>query len=411
VAGGADFIDLEYDLDHSTVDRVRSAAGDAGTRVIWSLHDFEGVPEDLGSILSRMVRSSDGVAKVAVTPKSTADLYRLLVVSDDSGPAERIVVGMGEFGTLTRVAPSRFGSMLTFCSVPGASAAPGHLTPQDLATIYRIGAQKRDWPLFAVVGNPVGHSRSPHYHNARFEAAGADALYVPILVDQFSELLSLAEALPLHGLSVTIPHKQAALYAASERSAEATAVGAANTLVRGQSGWVATNTDVIGFMAPLEELQSELTGLRALVLGAGGASRGVVYALARAGVSVLLHNRTHSRAEQLCAEFAGLPEADSLALPSPVQTEEITGDTQPVDIVVNTTSVGMHGDGDPASWYEFHGTEIVYDIVYTPPETPLIVRAAEAGCRVITGDRMFEAQAAAQFELFLTLTTGQRDGG
>lgn len=410
IEAAPDYVDLEYDLASDDFGPLAARADEHGVTIIWSLHDLTGVPEDLAATLDSMVQSEGGVAKVAVTPQSTADLLRLVEAADGSEASPRIVIGMGPYGTLTRVAPARFGSLLTFGSVPGAQAAPGHLSPQELFEVYRVGDQRGGWPLFAVVGNPVAHSRSPHYHNARFVEGKASALYAPLLVDEFSALMALADRLPLHGLSVTIPHKESALSTSDEQSPEAKAIGAANTLVRVRDGWHATNTDVLGFLAPLEEVQGQLGGLTALVLGAGGAARGVVYALARSGVNALVWNRTRARATELCAQLAALPDADALSLPRALSDPAELEDAGPVELVVNTTSLGMHGEGDPAPWYSFHGTELVYDIVYTPPETPLVKRAAAAGCRVITGDRMFAAQAAAQFELFFAIATGFQDG-
>ena len=120
--------------------------------------------------------------------------------------------------------------------------------------------------------------------------------------------------------------------------------------------------------------------------------------------NVIVWNRTASRARELVRELATITGADSLSV-LPPGSDGAPDEPPSVDIIVNTTSLGMHGEGDPAPWYRFAGHEIVYDIVYTPPETPLVKRAATAGCRVITGDRMFAAQAAAQYELYRVLAT------
>lgn len=409
VEAGFHYIDLEADLPPDATRSLEAACLTRGTRIIWSLHDIFGMPEGLTDLLDTLPRTPDGIAKIAVTPNSTEDLLRLLEASDRCSVRERIVVGMGPFGTVTRVAPERFGSFLSFCSVPGSSAAPGHLTPQVLAQTYRLRDQRAGWPLFAVVGNPVAHSRSPAYHNGRFLASGTHALYVPILVDSVPALFTLADRLPLLGISVTIPHKQEVIKHVAHLSPEVAATGAANTLVRAPDGWRGLNTDVLGFLAPLEELVESLEGIRALVLGAGGASRGIVFGLARAGAIVSVHNRTTARATTLCDELSSLPDAFSHP-PVTVTAAELQNADQRMDVIINTTSLGMNGNGDPAPWLSFHGSEIVYDIVYTPPQTPFIMRAAEAGCRVITGDRMFDAQAAAQFELYSALATGTADG-
>jgi 3-dehydroquinate dehydratase/shikimate dehydrogenase len=257
--------------------------------------------------------------------------------------------------------------------------------------------------VFAVIGRPISHSRSPAYHNGRFAQDGVDAVYVPVLVDEVAAFFELTEMLPVLGASVTIPHKQHVIRYLTEPGDDVRAAQACNTVVRVPQGWRGINTDVIGFLAPLDEvLTVSLAGTTVLVLGAGGAARGVLYALLSREADVLVWNRTASRAGELASSMADFAAGGSVRA-----VEAASGELSRIDVVVNTTSVGMHGEGDPAPWYEFRGHEVVYDIVYTPPDTPMIQRAAEAGCRVITGDRMFRAQAAAQYELYRTLATGE----
>ena len=126
------------------------------------------------------------------------------------------------------------------------------------------------------------------------------------------------------------------------------------------------------------------------------------YALLSRGVHVRLWNRTPDRARALAAYLAAIP-----GLPGSLEVapDEETARLCRADLVVNTTSVGMHGEGDPAPWYEFDAGQVACDIVYTPPETPFIRRARRCGSRVVTGDRMFEAQAALQYELYREAAT------
>lgn len=406
VGGGFDYIDLESDLADDEVHRELVAqAHEAGVTIIRSHHDFEGVPENLTVLLTSLPRSAGEIPKCAVTPGSTADLVRLLETAHELGDTTRVLIGMGEYGLPTRILVHRFGNLLTFASAPGESAAPGHLSPQSLAESYRVDEHTDSTRLFAVVGNPIGHSKSPAYHNGRFAWESIDACYVPVLVDEVDSFFRLADRLPLFGFSVTIPHKRTVMTHLTEAGEDVRAADACNTVVRVPGGWRGVNTDVIGFLAPLDEvLEAPLAGVRTLVLGAGGAARGVVYGLLSRGASVVIWNRTASKARALVAELGAIVQTSSLSV-LPADEDGAPAETPPLDIVVNTTSVGMHGEGDPAPWYRFAGHEIVYDIVYTPPETPMIARAAEAGCRVITGDRMFAAQAAAQYELYRVLAT------
>ncbi len=404
VEAGYDFIDLESDLQPST-DQLALRAHEAGLGVIRSVHDLSGVPDDLTARVRSLPRDPREIAKAAVTPRSTADLVRIVRTARELGDQRRILLGMGAYGFPTRVLPGVLGNCLTFASAPGEAAAPGHVSPEELVTRYRLPDQSPATRVFAVIGNPIAHSKSPHYHNGRFAEDAVDACYVPVLVDEVEAFFDLAELVPVYGFSVTIPHKVSVMKHLTERGEDVEAAEACNTVVRAPSGWRGINTDVIGFLAPLDEVLSrDLAGCPVLVIGAGGAARGIVYALLSRGADVHLWNRTASRAEGLARDLGRLTGS---------RVTVLRGDGVPaatslpcVEVVVNTTSVGMHGEGDPAPWYEFTGNEVVYDVVYTPAETPMLARAAEAGCRVVTGDRMFAAQAAAQYELYRVLATG-----
>jgi shikimate 5-dehydrogenase len=147
----------------------------------------------------------------------------------------------------------------------------------------------------------------------------------------------------------------------------------------------------------LEEMPT-LSGRRALVLGAGGAARAVVYALLREGARLVVANRTKMRGAALLKELGGAPERNrAVALNDPVLLKE------PFDLIVQTTSVGMDGVSEPLPSLPLGSGQLVYDIIYTPAETPLILRGCSSGATTITGDRMFEAQAAAQSDEFLRL--------
>ncbi|TVQ24385.1 MAG: shikimate dehydrogenase [Spirochaetaceae bacterium] len=400
---GFDYIDVEADLSPAdTVRGVLDAAARGATTAIRSFHDFDGVPGDLVERMRSVSASGPCVTKAAVTPRTTADLCRIVQAADELSGSPKIVIGMGPHGFPTRVLPARLGNTFTFCSIPGSSAAPGHISPQEMHDRYRASQQRAGWPIFAVIGDPIGHSRSPEYHNARFIEDEVPAVYVPVLVDDVDDWFDLASRLGVFGFSVTIPHKESVLARLGEAADEdARGAGACNTVVRDAAGWIGTNTDTVGFLAPLDEVwRADLAGVRVLVAGAGGAARGVVYALARRGCSVYVWNRTADRAERLVHDLHPHVPDGSVAAVSGEQARSVAAS---IGIVVNATSVGMHGEGDPLDWYSFTGREVVYDIVYTPPETPVIERAAARGCRVVTGDRMFAAQAAAQYELYRAL--------
>lgn len=174
-------------------------------------------------------------------------------------------------------------------------------------------------------------------------------------------------------------------------------VGAANTLLYNRDGsWRVENTDIPGFLAPLEDQGISLEGIRAALIGAGGAARAIAAGLREEGADLYVFNRTVPRAREVLRDL-GVPEERARAL---ADLEKWQG--APFDLIVQTTSVGMKGE-DPVPGYSFLGTETVYDIIYTPPETVLLARAGKAGCRTINGQAMFDRQAELQYRAFTAL--------
>jgi shikimate dehydrogenase len=235
--------------------------------------------------------------------------------------------------------------------------------------------------LAGVLGWPVAHSRSPAMQNAAFRALGLDWHYVklPVPPELFEETVRALPASGYRGANVTIPHKLAALELADSASEAAEAIGAANTLTFSAGAIAADNTDAGGFLAALGESPA---GRTALVLGAGGAARAVVWALRDAGAAeVSVWNRTPERARELDARAVERPE--------------------PADIVVNATSVGLHDDDLSTLPLDAIGTpELACDLVYRPSgQTPFAAWAAAAGARrVVDGLEVLVRQGALSFE-------------
>jgi shikimate dehydrogenase len=244
--------------------------------------------------------------------------------------------------------------------------------------------------LLGVAGHPVGHSRSPAMHNAALAALGLDWLYVPLplVPERFVATACALEGSGFRGINVTVPHKVAAHDLAKERSQAAESIGAANTLTFADGRIAADNTDAGGFLDALEEPPG---GKRALVLGAGGSARAVVWALVQAGaaeVSVL--NRTPDRAAALAGAL-GARKVDR---------------AEAADLLVNCTSVGLgNGAGMEEAVAELGLGAIeppatVVDLVYGPETAPVAAWAAAAGSRVVGGLEVLVRQGARSFELW-----------
>ena len=234
--------------------------------------------------------------------------------------------------------------------------------------------------LAGVIGFPVAHSRSPEMHNAAFAALGLDWHYVrlPVPPDLFEETVRALPGSGYRGANVTIPHKLAALALADSATGTARAIGAANTLTFEDGGAIdADNTDAGGFLAAVGE---PVAGRSALVLGAGGAARAVVWALLDAGAAeVSVWNRTPERAREL---------ADALgarAVDTPVSA----------DIAVNATSVGLHGGSLPLEALD--PPAIAVELV-ARDATPFAEWADERGSRVVDGREILVRQGALSFQ-------------
>ncbi|MBN2551822.1 MAG: type I 3-dehydroquinate dehydratase, partial [Spirochaetales bacterium] len=356
--GGFAYVELEEDVeDPAAAEAVRSSGG----RVIRCLHELSGVPERPAERLRALPRGPGEIPMLAVTPKGCGDLPAFVDACRQLRGEEKILIAGGQFGLFSLILAARLGSLLTFCSVAGSGEPDaGQPDPRALVELYRFREQDRDTFVCGVIGNPIAHSRSPEFHNRGYQALGLNGVYLPFLVDEPGAFFRLAGMLDLRGFSVTIPHKQAVLPHLSERDGSVERVGACNTVVRRAGGWFGTNTDVRGFLAPLESGMPELLvrDTRATVIGAGGGARSVVYALRSLGIRPLIVNRTAAKAEEL-AEFFGC----SWAGLDRAGIERIRENS---DLIVQATSVGMEPEAgrDALPGYRFSGAEVVYDLVY-----------------------------------------------
>ncbi|NPA91777.1 MAG: shikimate dehydrogenase [Chloroflexi bacterium] len=259
--------------------------------------------------------------------------------------------------------------------------------------------------LVGIIGWPVEHSLSPVMHNAAFHHRGMNWAYVPLPVppDRLRDAVRGLRALGFRGANVTIPHKQAVIPLVDSITPEAQAVGAVNTIVVESDGrmW-GTNTDVLGFWSDLQAHDVQVEGERVLVLGAGGAARAVVYALARAGAQVTIANRTPARAVALARHMHHMLPARAFRVVE-WTVQDLARAAEEHTILVNTTSVGMWPEVDASPWptgVGFGRIRVVYDVIYRPQETRLLQHARAWGCKTIGGLGMLVRQGAEAWRLW-----------
>ena len=349
-----DYVDFEEGFGG---EKLLKLAHSVGAKVVRSLHKFDGPVKNLAAKLRELGKSGD-IAKVAFMPRNLRDVSNLFdLVSRSPFPVPHVVCAMGLTGFPTRALAGRLGSLWAYASVGGLSEL-GHVTPFDLVRDYRFRSVTKDAALYGVTGWPLKKTRSPEINNAAFAAEDQDAVMVPFPSETPAAALRFMNALGLRGMAVTIPHKRGIMPLLDRIDPFARKVGAVNTVVRDGARLVGCNTDVKGFAEALRAFAGELRGRKVALLGDGGAAQAVKVALKTLGARFKVFHRETP--------------------------------PQGFDVIVNATPV------DPIPDYEFTGRELVYDLVYVPEVTPLMARAAAAGCRVENGFSMLQAQAAEQ---------------
>src|ERR1700734_1507663 len=387
-AAGCQLVDVELQTAQQCkpeqLQKLRSRAA-----LILSFHDFRGTKK-LDETLEKMRSFPADFYKVVSTATTLADNVSMIQFLGRESDNHSIVgVCMGEQGIISRVLGVRAGSVFTFAAVsPGEETAPGQVTAQELRSIYRIEQVDAATRIYGVAGDPVEHSLSPVTMNAALRRENVNGVYVPLHAKTLKDLLYCLREIPLHGLSITMPYKQAILPHLDNTDAHTAKIGACNTVVRGQDGKLyGFNTDVAGIIRPIEQ-RLTIEGAKILVLGAGGAARAAVFGLKERGAEIWILNRTLAPAKKLAhqahARLVRRADLKKLAF----------------DVIINATPVGMGNTRETPLQDKEINTRYVFDMVYDPVETRLLKLAKERGAQVISGVGMFVHQAARQFEIW-----------
>jgi len=387
-AAGCQIVDLELQSalksKPEAIARLRSRAG-----LILSFHDFRATRK-LEETLGKMLKIPADFYKIVTTATTLSDNVAMMkFLQTEGGKHALIGLCMGEQGIISRVLSVRAGSVFTFGSVSAdLKTAPGQVTARDLRSIYRIDQVDTATRVYGVAGNPIERSLSPVIMNTALRRENVNGVYLPLHAKTLKDLIHCVREIPLHGLSITMPYKQAILPYLDNTDALTSKIGACNTVVRGQeSKLYGFNTDAAGVVRPLEQRLS-IENAKVLVLGAGGAARAAVFGLKERGAEVWILNRTSAKAQKLArqAKAHTIKRADLRKVA--------------FDVIINATPVGMGNTLDcPLKDQEIQA-RVVFDMVYDPVETHLLQVARAKGIAVIPGVEMFVQQAARQFEIW-----------
>ncbi len=365
--------------------KLRSRAG-----LILSFHDFRGTRK-LDETLAKMRAFPADYYKLVSTATTLSDNVEMIKFLAREGDRHSLVsMCMGEQGIISRVLGLRAGSAFTFASAGiGQETAAGQISAQELRNVYRIEQVDAATRVYGVVGDPIAHSLSPAIMNAAFRRENVNGVYLALHAKTLKDLLTCVREVPIHGVSVTMPYKEAILPYLDNTDSHTTKIGACNTVVRAQDGKLyGFNTDASGIVRPLERRLTTLENAKILVLGAGGAARAAVFGLKERGSEVYILNRSLAPAKKLAhqahARLVKRPDLKKMAF----------------DVIINATPVGLQNSRETPLQEKEINARYVFDMVYDPVETRLLKLAKERGAQVIAGIEMFVHQAARQFEIW-----------
>ena len=394
------YVDFEDDYH---IPSIQDAALAFDVKIIRSYYALHNPIYKIKEKCDSMRKTGYEIPKIIFEPKKLSDVTNLFVETKELTQYDHIVCANGLLGFPSRVLASLTNSYLTY-TMPEETAEisrkTGQISPVTMSNLYRIKSINEQTQLYGIMGWPAENPLSIEIHNLGYKKQKLNAVYIPVRTQMISEGLEFAQKVGLRGLSVTKPHKQNVLYYVTEQSPVVMQIGSSNSLVRKDDKWVAYNTDTYGFKRSLLEFLGNyrIRYKKVAVIGAGEATKAIVYVLKQLGAKVCIFNRTVNHAKQIAEKYNFKYCALEPAC-APILDEYS-------NLIIQTTSVGMETEetqkeyNDPIYFYNFRGNEMVFDIICRPSTTPLMKRASLAGCRVCNGYHMLEYQAYAQFRLF-----------
>ena len=390
---GADYVDIEVSTPREYLQPFLEESEPA--KIILSYHDFSHTQEDLNPVYETMCEMPGEIVKIVTYARDLSDNLKMFELLKRAKSEKQKLIGlcMGDLGEISRILSPLFGGYLTFGSLEtGQESAPGQIPAKTLKDIYRINAERSDFKIYGVIGNPVSKSLGYLVHNCAFQEKGSLDIYVSFLVDNVEKFFNSFKDF-FSGLSVTMPAKEKIMPLLDRIDETAQKIGAVNTVVKEGSAWVGYNTDCSGAISALEACTS-LQGKNVLILGSGGTAKAIGYGVKeKGGKLTVTYNKNKERGESLSKELdCELAHARDAGM-------------RAIDVLINCSPVGMSPNitESPFLARDFKEGMVVFDSVYNPLETRLLREAKLAGCTVIPGYELFINQAARQFELW----TGQ----
>ena len=380
---GADYIDISIGCPELS-DLIKYCKN---TKSIVSYHNHNKTPGNLQKISQKIENAGADIIKIATFANKLSDNLKIFELIRRSSK-DIIALCMGEQGEISRILGPIYGSYLTFGSLEsGSESAPGQIPAQILRDVYRVNEVEQGFDIYGLIGNPVSKSRGYLLFNPLFKHYNINAMYLNFLVADIDNFTRYFQGL-LTGFSITMPFKQELFYILNDITPEAEKIGAINTIVKDRGKITGHNTDIAGIINPLLE-KVPLKGKAVTLLGAGGAARAAAVGIMAKGGKLTILNRTISKAEKLAkdlgCDFGPVPDFENIK----------------TDILINMTSVGMVPDPDQSPVDTALVKDmVVFDGIYNPEKTKLLIEAEKNGCTIIPGTEMFIHQAAEQFKLW-----------
>ena len=362
------------------------------TKTILAYHNYRRTPDNLGTIYRKIFAYKPDAVKIVTYARQFGDNFKIFRLAQKVASwhsPKLIAFCMGDKGVISRILYRKFGLFLTYASYKsGTETARGQMPFDVLKYIYRADSINQNTKIIGLLGHPIEHSRSHLLFNALFKAGGINAVYLPFAIEPryFRRDFSLIKSfLKPAGLSITSPYKIIAMKLVDRLSKGAKEIGAINTIYRKGNKLIGINTDWIGVIESFWPLRKLLKGRQALIIGKGGASRAIIYALRHSGIKTTVFTRKPGR--------------NTLPLG---QISRYCRGLGRDKVIINATPVGMfpHIDKSPVPKSCLKKGTIVFDTIYNPAETRLLKDAKGKGCITVNGLKMFLVQAFKQLECF-----------